>query len=61
MGYDTQPLITLKEKKQFLDEAALKNYILFLEHDYNYQCCTVQQTKKGIRVKKFGDLSDFIS
>jgi glyoxylase-like metal-dependent hydrolase (beta-lactamase superfamily II) len=60
MGYDTQPLITLEEKKVFLEEAANKNYILFLEHDYNYECCTVHKTEKGIRVKKYGKLEDFL-
>ena len=60
MGYDTQPLITLKEKKQFLEEAAENNYILFLEHDYNYECCTVRICEKGIRVDKFGKLADFL-
>jgi len=60
MGYDTKPLITLKEKKEFLEEAAEKNYILFLEHDYNYECCTVMNTEKGVRVKKYGKLKDFL-
>ena len=60
MGYDTQPLITLKEKKEFLKEAAEKNYILVLEHDYNYECCTVMNTKKGVIVKKCGKLKDFL-
>mgnify|MGYP001200775011 FL=1 len=60
MGYDTQPLITLKEKKDFLQEAAEKNYILFLEHDYNYECCTVMKTEKGIRLKDCGSLTDYL-
>jgi len=60
MGYDTQPLITLKEKKQFLEEAADNHYILFLEHDYNYECCTVIKTEKGVQVNKFGKLNDFL-
>jgi len=60
MGYDTQPLVTLQEKKSFLEEAARKKYILFLEHDYNYECCTVMETPKGIRVRKYGKLKDFL-
>lgn len=50
MGYDTRPLITLAEKKEFLDEAADKGYILFLEHDPNNECCTVKHTEKGVRL-----------
>ena len=60
MGYDTQPLITLKEKEDFLKEAAQEKYILFLEHDYNYECCTVMETSKGVRMEKCGKLKDFL-
>lgn len=59
MGYDTRPLITLKEKKSFLDEAAENDYILFLEHDYYNECCTVQQTEKGVRLKEAKSFNDF--
>ena len=61
MGYDTQPLITLKEKSEFLNEAADKQYILFLQHDYQYECCTVRHTNKGIRLDKCGKLSQFLT
>lgn len=50
MGYDTRPLITLKEKELFLNKAAEENYVLFLEHDYVNQCATLQSTEKGIRL-----------
>lgn len=51
MGYDTRPLLTMQEKKAFLDEAASEEYILFLEHDAVNECCTVQHTEKGVRLK----------
>lgn len=51
MSYDMFPLTTLHEKKSFLQEAAQHNHILFFEHDPAIECCTVQQTDKGIRVK----------
>ena len=50
-GYDTQPLISLEEKEQFLNEAFKNNYILFFEHDIETVCCNLQKTEKGIRVK----------
>lgn len=50
MGYDTRPLITLAEKDKFLNEAADNGYILFLEHDPDYECCTVKRTDKGVRL-----------
>jgi glyoxylase-like metal-dependent hydrolase (beta-lactamase superfamily II) len=58
MSYDTRPLITLKEKEAFLNEAAKNGYILFFEHDLYHECCTVQETEKGIRMKDSLTLSD---
>jgi len=52
MSYDTRPLITLEEKEAFMREAAQKGYILFLEHDILHECCTVQETDKGVRMKE---------
>jgi glyoxylase-like metal-dependent hydrolase (beta-lactamase superfamily II) len=52
MGYDTRPLLTLQEKEKFLKVAAQNQYYLFLEHDAHNQICTVQETEKGIRLKK---------
>lgn len=52
MGYDTRPLLTLTEKEKFLKEATDNEYILFLEHDSVNECCTLQHTEKGIRLKE---------
>lgn len=51
MGYDTRPLLTLSEKEKFLKRAADEEFILFLEHDSVNECCTVQNTEKGVRLK----------
>jgi glyoxylase-like metal-dependent hydrolase (beta-lactamase superfamily II) len=51
MGYDTRPLITLDEKGKFLKEAADNEYVLFFEHDSVNECCTLQNTEKGVRLK----------
>lgn len=58
MGYDTRPLITLKEKENFLNRACAEEYILFFEHDPVHECCTLQKTEKGIRAKEMFNLSD---
>lgn len=58
MSYDTRPLITLEEKEKFLNEAADREYILFLEHDPIHECCTVKRTEKGIRVDKTFSLAE---
>lgn len=52
MGYDTRPLITLKEKAAFLEKAAKENFILFLEHDAHNELCTLKLTEKGARLDK---------
>jgi glyoxylase-like metal-dependent hydrolase (beta-lactamase superfamily II) len=48
-GYDTQPLVTLREKEDFLKESLEHNYIYYFYHDLENQCCTLKQTEKGIR------------
>ena len=58
MAYDMFPLKTLTEKQIFLEEAVEKEYILYLEHDPEYECCTLQKTEKGIRVDQTFNLSD---
>lgn len=52
MAYDMFPMKTLAEKKLILNEAVAKDYILYLEHDPVNECCTLQQTEKGIRLKE---------
>jgi glyoxylase-like metal-dependent hydrolase (beta-lactamase superfamily II) len=58
MAYDMFPLQTLTEKKAFLQEATDNNYILYLEHDPINECCTLQQTEKGIRLGETVKLTD---
>ena len=52
MAYDMFPLTTLNEKKSFLTEAQQNDYVLFFEHDPTIECCTLQMTEKGIRMKE---------
>ncbi len=59
MGYDTRPLLTIKEKADFLNLSADKNYYLFLEHDAHNEICTVKHTEKGVRLNtthKFSEI-----
>ncbi len=56
-AYDIQPLVLLNEKTAFLQEACQKKWILFFEHDINVECCTLQQTAKGIEAKDIITLS----
>ena len=60
MGYDTRPLITLTEKEKFLKKAAEEEYILFLQHDNYNECCTVEKTDRGVRLKETFKLSEIL-
>lgn len=61
MGYDTRPLLTIKEKADFLNVAADENYYLFLEHDAHNEICTVKHTEKGVRLNTTHKFSNLFS
>ena len=60
MGYDMQPLLTLKEKELFLQEALNNNYYLFFEHDHVNEICQLAMTEKGIRAGASIRLSELL-
>ena len=60
MAYDTRPLETLREKKQFLNEALQKKFLLFFEHDPVIECCNLKLTDKGIRSNETFMLADIL-
>jgi len=60
MGYDTRPLLTMTEKELLLKQAADNGSILFFEHDAVNECCTVQHTEKGVRLKEKFKLTDLL-
>ena len=61
MGYDTRPLMTIKEKQLFLNQAADREYYLFLEHDATNELCTVHHTEKGVRLKQTHKFTDIFN
>ncbi len=61
MGYDVRPLQTMAEKEVLLRSALAQEHILFFDHDPLADCCTVEQTEKGIRVRQKGSLSDLLA
>jgi len=52
MGYDVRPLLTMKEKSLFLEDAFEKDCLLFMEHDPNNEIVSLKKTEKGIRFDK---------
>jgi glyoxylase-like metal-dependent hydrolase (beta-lactamase superfamily II) len=47
MAYDVRPLHTLKEKAQFFEEMVTPGNYLFLEHDKDHACITLERNEKG--------------
>src|SRR5690606_21165768 len=58
MGYDMFPLKTMEERQSYWNEIVDNDYVLFLEHDAVNECCTLQHTEKGIRLKDTFKLTD---
>jgi glyoxylase-like metal-dependent hydrolase (beta-lactamase superfamily II) len=52
MGYDIQPLVTVEEKKKYLQKALEENWKFFFGHDPEIAMVTLKSTEKGIRVNE---------
>ncbi|MDA9016288.1 MBL fold metallo-hydrolase [Flavobacteriaceae bacterium] len=61
MGYDTRPLLSLKEKEVILQNAFQEEALLFLQHDPHHELIALQQTEKGIRMKKHFKFKSYFS
>lgn len=51
MGYDLQPIVTVKEKKDILPKAVDEEWLLFFEHDAFGVASTIIKTDRGFIVK----------
>jgi len=60
MSYDTQPLLTLKDKYHFFEDVVKNNYTIFFEHDLYNECCNLKNTEKGVEVNQTYTLNEFI-
>lgn len=49
MAYDMRPLQTLEEKARILNQAVNEDWVIYLEHDPQHACISLQQTEKGVR------------
>jgi len=58
MGYDMFPVQTLKEKEQFLKEAAANNWYLYLEHDAHNEIITVEDEDGRFSVEQSFTMDD---
>jgi len=60
MAYDVQPMLTLAEKEQFLEEACTKGYHLFFEHDPKAVIANVEDGYRGYIAKNIRTLADLL-
>ncbi|MBU1014492.1 MAG: MBL fold metallo-hydrolase [Bacteroidetes bacterium] len=61
MAYDTKPLITLEDRERFFKEALEEDVILFFEHDLYHECCSIEMTEKGVKVKETFTLNKLVA
>ncbi len=57
-GFDVEPLVSMKEKEEFLERAVDNDYVLCFQHDHYNECCSLVRTEKGIRQKEIFTLAD---
>ncbi len=50
-AFDIDPLTSMKEKDAFFQRIKGEEYVLFFQHDFANECCTIMDTPKGIREK----------
>jgi glyoxylase-like metal-dependent hydrolase (beta-lactamase superfamily II) len=55
MGYDIQPMITVEEKKRFLNIAVEQNWKLIFGHDHKIACADIIKSEKGFTVNQSAD------
>ena len=59
MSFDMRPLLTLKEKSNFLEEALKNDYLLLFEHDAHNELISLKQTEKGIRLNQSFQFNEY--
>ncbi len=52
MGYDTRPLLTLREKRLFLEKAAKDKFLLFLQHDVKNEVIDIRKENNKFKLNK---------
>ncbi len=58
MAYDVRPLVTLEEKRRFLDEAVEGGWHFFFEHDPDVAVATPERTERGVTVVRRRSLEE---
>lgn len=61
MGYDNEPLETIKEKKNIFPKAVEENWTLIYEHDAYKQATKIIKTEKGFKAGKEITISESLN
>lgn len=61
MAYDVRPLQTFADKERLYSDLLPLNSAIFFEHDIYNECCSIEKTEKGVKVKKTFTLNDFVN
>lgn len=61
MGYDLQPLVTLREKQELLAQAVDTRDILFFEHDAEADAALIVRGEKGYHAEHAGSLANAVT
>ncbi len=60
-SFDIDPVLAMEEKAAFLNKAVKDDYVLVFQHDYENECCTLQETPRGVRAKNVFPLKEVAS
>ena len=58
MSYDVNQVLSLSERENFLEDAYENEYVLFFQHDFYYECCTLKKEKSRILPADIFNFSD---
>ncbi len=58
MGYDLQPLETVREKREVFEKALAEDWLLVLEHDPTTEAVRLESGKRGAQVRERVRLAD---
>ena len=59
MAYDIRPLVTMQERKVFLENAVEQDYLFFFEHDAVHECCSLKRTERGVTADQIFSLKEW--
>jgi glyoxylase-like metal-dependent hydrolase (beta-lactamase superfamily II) len=60
MNYDVNPILSLAERESFLEDMFDNDAIIFFQHDYYNECCTLKKINSRIAPAVYNKLEKYI-